>query len=60
MNNAGENNNESNDDESLYIPEENQTSNAGGSCLLALWYVFLTAVGILVLGFVALFVVCMV
>ncbi len=57
-NNTGNSSNKDND--SLYIPEENQTSNTGKSCLLVFWYLFLAAVGILAIGFVGLFVVCMV
>ena len=59
-NSSDNNDNDSLKNEALYIPEENQTSNTGKSCLLVFWYLFLATVGILAIGFVGLFVVCMV
>ena len=40
--------------------ENNSSSNAASNILLAIWYIFLSIAAIALLGFVALFVVCMV
>jgi len=52
------------DDNGMHSPHEfNENVKSGGvlsSFFLAIWYIFLGGVGIALLGFVALFVVCMV
>ena len=47
-------------DEDTYVPENNNTSSLGSTLIMIILYLFLAALGIAVLGVVALFVVCMV
>lgn len=48
------------EDENPSPSENNNSSNALSNILLAIWYIFLSITAIALLGFVALFVVCMV